>query len=81
MPGQVVTVRMGTGPMARNFPVHGSFHTPSPPTPIPEALQSFVTASFETHVFLINNILIVPLISFKLHKKYKGPDQEIVTEF
>ena len=33
------------------------------------------------HVVFICNILIVPLISFKLHEKYKGLDQEIVTKF
>ena len=49
--------------------------------PILEASQSFVTALLEMHVFLIRNILIVSLISFKLHEKYKGPDQKIVTKF
>lgn len=51
------------------------------PPPSPEASKPFVTASFEMHVVLICNILIVPLISFKLHEKYKGPDREIVTKF
>lgn len=75
MPSQGDLARGGhyqdwTGPMARSFPVQGSFHTPAPPPPsILEALQSFVTASFEMHMFLIGNIQIVPLISFKLHEK------------
>lgn len=42
--------------------------------PILEASQLFVTVSFEMHVVFIRNILIVPLISFKLHKKYRGLD-------
>lgn len=44
-------------------------------------LRGHLSASSEMHVFLIGNILIVPLISFKLHEKYKGLDQEIVTKF
>jgi hypothetical protein len=42
--------------------------------PILEASQLFVTVSFEMHVVFIHNILIVPLISFKLHEKYRGLD-------
>lgn len=39
-----------------------------------QASQPFVTVSFEMHVVFIRNILIVPLISFKLHEKYRGLD-------
>lgn len=43
---------------------------PHPSTPShPGGLQSFVTASFEMHMFLIGNVLIVPLICFKLYEK------------
>lgn len=44
-------------------------------------LRGHLSALFEMHVFFIGNILIGPLISFKLHEKYKGLDQEIVTKF
>lgn len=52
-----------------------------PSASILEASQPFVIASFEMHAILISNILIAALISFKLHEKYKGLDQEIVTKF
>lgn len=46
-------------------------------TPFPsilEASQPFVMPSFAMRAGLIRNILIAPLISFKLHEKYKGLD-------
>lgn len=63
----------------RSFPVQT--HSTLTRLPTLEASQSFVTALFEMHVFLIHNILIVSLIFCKLHEKYKGLDQEIVTKF
>lgn len=61
------------------LPCPGLLYTPS--ASILEASQPFVIASFEMHAVLISNILIAPLISFKLHEKYKGLDQEIVAKF
>jgi hypothetical protein len=60
--------------MVSNSLVQDLFHTFS--SPVLEASQPFVTASFEMHVVLICNILTVPLISFKLHEKYKGLDHK-----
>lgn len=50
------------------FPISGLL------LPILETFQPFVTVSFEMHVVFIRNILIVPLISFKRHKKYRRLD-------
>lgn len=50
------------------FPISGLL------LPILETSQPFVTVSFEMHVVFIRNILIVPLISFKRHKKYRRLD-------
>lgn len=63
-----VTIRTGQDPW-QGASLSRAHSTPPYPPPILEALQSFITASFEMHVFLIGNILIVPLISFRLHEK------------
>ena len=78
MPSQGVLVGAGQGPR-RGVSQFPPFSVLSPPSL--QTSQPFITASFEMHVVFICNILIVPLISFKLHEKYKGLDQEIVTKF
>lgn len=47
----------------------------------PGGIPAICHSLFWNACVFIGNILIVPLISFKLHEKYKGPDQEIVTKF